>query len=240
MEEWGRFYRVLGFFVLSNQKMSIEVHCISIVLMALFASGCTFKPVAVPKQPANYKNLKTTLSQNPSSTGQDLVTTQDLNSGQVQAQNNREEEQPDPRAKPNISFFKSAIEQPLSPENTEELLSEVGSNWLYGQGLGESALTIGTIAVFPPYALWVVGNAALQLSGEEPLEVSSMLPGESGEIWRSTYDGITSLPGHTSAVVAGEEFRSKDVARERIEAVLEKNSQEHKKKLIIDEQLRQK
>lgn len=129
-------------------------------------------------------------------------------------------------AKPEISFFKNAVDTPLSPDNTSELLDEVGSNWFYGQGLGETAVTVGAIAVFPPYALWVVGNAAMQLSGEEPVEVSKMLPEDGGEIWRATYDGITSVPGRTTAALAGEEYRNKEVARERIEAVLEKNSKE--------------
>lgn len=121
-------------------------------------------------------------------------------------------------------LMKSSLKEPLSPEDTNELLNEVGSNWLYGQGMGETAATIGTIVVFPPYALWVLGNAALQLSGEEPVEVSKMLPEESGKIWKNTYDEIVSVPGRTTAAVVGEEYRTQEVARNRIEAVLDKNT----------------
>lgn len=115
-----------------------------------------------------------------------------------------------------------AVNKPLTPEQTEELLDEVGSNWLYGQGMGETALTVGAIALFPPYALAVLGNAALQISGEEPVGVSTVLPDEAAENWTEFYDGVTSVPGRGVAYVSDEEFRDKEIARERILSVLNK------------------
>jgi hypothetical protein len=116
--------------------------------------------------------------------------------------------------------LKQAIDQPLTPQQTEELLEEVGSNWLFGQGIGETALTIGTVVLFPPYAIAVVGNAALQMSGEEPIGLSTVLPEEEAKVWVDAYDGVTSVPGRGVAFASGEEFRDKEIARERIQNVL--------------------
>ncbi len=118
---------------------------------------------------------------------------------------------------------REVTQKPLTPEQSGELLGEVGNNWLYGQGVGETALMVGTSIVFPPYALWVLGNAALDVSGYEPLRVSDALPEQEGKAWKDTYDAVTSSPGRLSASLAGEEFRSQEVAKERIERVLKKD-----------------
>ena len=117
---------------------------------------------------------------------------------------------------------KEVTQKPLTPEQSQELLGEVGNNWLYGQGVGETTLMVGTSIVFPPYAIWVLGNAALDVSGYEPLRISDALPEEQGKVWKETYDSVTSGPGRVSASIAGEEFRTQEVAKERIERVLEK------------------
>lgn len=108
------------------------------------------------------------------------------------------------------------VTKPLPPEKTEELLEEVGSNWLYGQGMGETALTAGTILAFPPYAIYVLGNGILSLSGYEELRVSDALPEAAREEWNSAYDTVTSGPGRISAAVAGEEFRNREIAKDKI------------------------
>jgi len=100
------------------------------------------------------------------------------------------------------------------------MLGEVGENWLYGQGVGETAATAGAIAVFPPYALWVLGNAALSVGGYRPLEFSDVLPEAEKQAWSDTYDSITSSPGRATAAVAGTEFRSKGVAKEKLKPYL--------------------
>jgi hypothetical protein len=110
--------------------------------------------------------------------------------------------------------------KPLSPEKTEELVSTAGESWLYGQGVGESAVTVGAIVAFPPYALWVLGNAALSLSGYEPIQVSDALPERERDAYRSVYDQITSAPGHATAAIAGTEFRTKERIRKDYERVL--------------------
>lgn len=125
------------------------------------------------------------------------------------------------------STLSTAISQPLSPDETQELLGEVGENWLYGQGLGETAAAVGAIAVFPPYSLWVAGNAIASMSGFEPIELSDALPEEEAQTWRETYDAITSAPGKASAAIAGEKFRSKEVAKERIQKFLKRREQVH-------------
>lgn len=112
--------------------------------------------------------------------------------------------------------FNSVVTKPLPPEKTEELLSETGSNWLYGQGFGETVLTAGTIFAFPPYAIYVVGNGILSLAGYKQVRISDALPEEERTAWNDTYDTVTSGPGRLSAAIAGKEFRSREVAKEKI------------------------
>ncbi|MBX7143224.1 MAG: hypothetical protein K1X79_02120 [Oligoflexia bacterium] len=109
----------------------------------------------------------------------------------------------------------------LSPQESQELLDRVGQNWLYGNGIGETALTAGSIFVFPPYALYVLGNAALSLGGYEQVRLSNALPEEERKNWLSVYDEVTSGPGRLNAAVSGREFITRERARARIGEVLQ-------------------
>jgi hypothetical protein len=108
----------------------------------------------------------------------------------------------------------------LSPEESEELLEQMGSNWLYGQGVGETAMNIGGVLLFPPYAIYLIGNAALSLSGYEPLTVADALPDEEGTTYREAYDSIAAGPGRFAAAVAGREYRTKEVIKEDYKRIL--------------------
>jgi len=112
------------------------------------------------------------------------------------------------------------IEHPLSPEETNALLKEVGENWLYGEGVGDTALTAGTVALFPPYAFWVVSNALLALSGYETVNFAEFLPENKAQSWRETYASIASGPGRFAAALAGKEYRSPEIAKARLEKYL--------------------
>jgi hypothetical protein len=108
----------------------------------------------------------------------------------------------------------------IPPEKANELLSEVGGNFAYGPGLGDAAVTVGTVVLFPPYAVYLIGNAALSLSGYEPVTVSSLLPAAEGKQWSDTYDSVVSVPGKVVAAMAGHEYRSRQVADQRIRTVI--------------------
>jgi hypothetical protein len=113
------------------------------------------------------------------------------------------------------------IGKPMPPEKAEEVLSEVGKNFAYGPGLGDTALSIGTAVVFPPYAIYLLGNAVLSLSGYEPVTVSSLLPPEDGKAWSESYDSIVSGPGKVVAAMAGHEYRSREVGNAKMREVLD-------------------
>jgi len=108
----------------------------------------------------------------------------------------------------------------LSPEQSEEVLGQIGSNWLYGQGLGETAMNVGGVFLFPPYAVYLIGNAALSLSGYEPLSVADALPEEEGEAYREVFDSVAAGPGRFAAAVAGKEYRTKEVIKEDYKRIL--------------------
>lgn len=104
----------------------------------------------------------------------------------------------------------------LNKEERDELLREVGGNYVYGQGLGKTMLNVGSVVLFPPYAAYLLGNTVLEYSGYEPMEISSALPDTGRESWKQMYETVTSAPGRVVAAVAGEEYRNDVIAREKI------------------------
>jgi hypothetical protein len=123
---------------------------------------------------------------------------------------------------PNIALAESAVQQPLSPEETEALVSDVANNWFYGQGLGETMLAVGTVVIFPPYGIYLAGNALLSLSGYEEIRVTEALPDSGEDVWNSVYDGVTSVPGHVTATISGDEFVSKKMADQTLQRYLDR------------------
>ena len=117
----------------------------------------------------------------------------------------------------------SAVSKPMSSEQAKEVLGEVGSNFAYGPGLGDAAVNLGAVIVFPPYIVYLLGNTALSLSGYEPVTVSSLLPEEQGKAWSHGYDTVVSGPGRMVAAAAGREYRSQEVGNERLRMVLAKD-----------------
>lgn len=109
----------------------------------------------------------------------------------------------------------------LPPEKAEEVISEVGGNWLYGNGIGNTTLNLGGIYLFPPYALYVVGNAIIDFSGYEGLYISKLLPEQDEKQFNKAYDNLTSGPGRIAALIADEEFRSKDVIKKRYQKIID-------------------
>lgn len=118
----------------------------------------------------------------------------------------------------------SLVGKQLSPQESEELLANVGQNYIYGPGLGETILNVGTAVAFPPYLIYLVGNAVLSISGYEPLSVARALPDETGKAWSETFDEAVSGPGRVVAAVAGEEYRNREVAREGLKKYIATNA----------------
>jgi hypothetical protein len=105
--------------------------------------------------------------------------------------------------------------KPLGLHQSRELVGEMTANWFYGQGLGDTAVKAGAVVAFPPFAILLLGNAALNLSGYGSVGVSKVLPSEAGQVWRSFYDTVTSAPGHFTAALSGREFRREEISAEK-------------------------
>lgn len=97
--------------------------------------------------------------------------------------------------------------QNATPEELQSELKQYGDRFLYGPGLGTSMTNIGAIAVFPPYAIYLLGNAGLSLAGFQQLYITSILPESPRKHVLDFYDGVTSVPGRLSALVAGKEYQ---------------------------------
>lgn len=131
------------------------------------------------------------------------------------------------RKKENTSEDQVAMQmsqKPMPPEKAQVMLSEMGENWLYGPGLGQTALNVGAMVVFPPYAIYVLGNSVLSMSGYEPLYVTDLLPDSERADINEVYDEVTTAPGRVSAALAGKEFRSREVAAARLKAVVSESA----------------
>jgi len=128
----------------------------------------------------------------------------------------------------------SALSKPMPPEKAKEVLNEVGGNFAYGPGLGGAALNLGTSIVFPPYLIYLLGNTALSLSGYEPVTVSSLLPEEEGRVWSNGYDTVVSGPGRVVAAATGHEYRTQEVAQERLRVVLDQPKPEQDRAQMKD------
>jgi len=110
---------------------------------------------------------------------------------------------------PTISELASGEATPASNEELSDMMQDATHDWFYGKGLGTTVLNVGTIIIFPPYALYLLGNAGLQLSGYEPLYITDALPKESKDDVLGVYDMVVSSPGRVTAHLADEEFVEK-------------------------------
>lgn len=93
-----------------------------------------------------------------------------------------------------------------APEELKVILAEEGEKWFYGPGLGRTMLNVGTIVAFPPFAIYLVGNAGLKYAGYNPLYVTDLLPEEPRQGVLEVYDGVTSVPGRLTSAADGREF----------------------------------
>ena len=118
--------------------------------------------------------------------------------------------------------IEQAITKPLTPEETDELIDKVGDDFVYGPGLGKTALNVGAVVMFPPYAIYLVGNALLEVGGYEPIEISDALGKEGSANWDSAYETVISGPGRVTAAVAGREYKDQELIKDETQVFLEK------------------
>ncbi len=112
------------------------------------------------------------------------------------------------------------ITKPLSEEQRNAVLDEMGRNFVYGDGLGNAAINVGAAILFPPYIIALVGNGALSIAGYEPLSISQVMPEKVREPYVTGRDAITGAPGQAVAAMAGEEFRTQSMAKSAIKSAM--------------------
>lgn len=119
---------------------------------------------------------------------------------------------------PDLDF----IGKHLTSEQSNNLAKEVAGNFFYGQGFGQAIVNVTTIIFWPPYAIYILGNGVISLSGYEPLLVTNLLPQNIKDSYDTGYDTVTSVPGRITAAIAGQRFRTKSVIKDRQKKLLKK------------------
>ena len=107
--------------------------------------------------------------------------------------------------------FKDILEGknvPVTPEESKAALKQYGRQWFYGHGIGKTMINVGTVVIFPPYALYLLGNAGLSLAWYEQVQLSNALPNGPREYIVGAFDELASVPGRINAAVAGENFEN--------------------------------
>lgn len=102
------------------------------------------------------------------------------------------------------------VNNPVSNEEAEQMVSTGGKNWAFGHGMGDTVAKVATSIVFPPYLIYLVGNGAIELAGYNGAYVTDALPDPYRSQWNGLYDSVTSIPGRTVATLSGTEFRTQE------------------------------
>ena len=95
-----------------------------------------------------------------------------------------------------------------TPEEADEQLARFGNHWFYGPGMGQTMANVGTVIAFPPYALYLLGNAGLTIAGYEPVYITEALPEKPRRYVLGAYNGVVSIPGRITSAIAGESYDS--------------------------------
>ena len=80
-------------------------------------------------------------------------------------------------------------------------------------------LNIGTVVLFPPYAIYLLGNAGIAFAGYEPIYVTDALPAPAKKEALGLYNSLTGVPGRVNALVAGKRFVVNTSAKEQKEVL---------------------
>lgn len=111
-------------------------------------------------------------------------------------------------APPSLPALAKGETPPPSFSEVGQGLQEAGESWFFGSGIGRTAVNVGTVVAFPPYGLYLLGNAGLQLCGFQALYVTDALPTEVRQPVLTVYDGITSVPGRVNALMFNRDFHA--------------------------------
>ena len=112
------------------------------------------------------------------------------------------------------------MNKPISEVDTDRVVDEVAGSWAFGDGIGHTSVKVGSLFVFPPYGIYLLGNSVLELAGYERIEITDALPQEEKAQWDDVYQAVISGPGRVVAAVSGAEYRSQQEAARRIRRIL--------------------
>lgn len=106
-------------------------------------------------------------------------------------------------------------QQEVTPEQAKQQLNDLGQDFLYGPGLGKTALAVGSTVIFPPFGIYMLANGLLELGDYQTYYLTDALPKPYKDTWNETYENVASAPGRVAASIASKEYRTEEVMRAR-------------------------
>ena len=110
------------------------------------------------------------------------------------------------QSKRTVSDLISGKAKPPTPEEYKREMGKVAHGWFFGHGFGTAIFNIGTAIAVPPYAFYLLGNAALEVSGFGAVYPTDFLPDPAANLVGGAFQGVVSVPGRINAVIFDEPF----------------------------------
>ncbi|MCI5064687.1 hypothetical protein MRY87_03060 [bacterium] len=116
-----------------------------------------------------------------------------------------------PRSSELSAQIREIAREPLSAEERELVVETAAENFAYGRGLGDTAMNVAGVLLYPPYGALLLGQALLDVSGVGRVRAVDLLPEKEQETYETALAAISSAPGRAVSYAAGKPFRDEQM-----------------------------
>jgi len=110
------------------------------------------------------------------------------------------------QSKQRVADLVSGRAKAPTPEEYKREMSNLAHGWFFGPGFGTAIFNIGTAIAVPPYAFYLLGNAALEVSGLGAVYPTDLLPDPAANVVGGAFQQVVSVPGRLNSAIFDEPF----------------------------------